>query len=55
MNTSATTSSEASNVAETTDVFQLELSDFATVGEGAVIPFDLLTITGHLGEGNKES
>ena len=47
----ATMSSGATSVEENSAMFQLELSDWATVGEGVLIPFDHITITGYLGEG----
>ena len=45
------TSSGASNMTENSAVFQLDLADWAAVGEGVLIPFEHVTITGHLGEG----
>ncbi|CAI8014185.1 Hepatocyte growth factor receptor, partial [Geodia barretti] len=45
------TSSGASNTTENSAVFQLDLADWAAVGEGVLIPFERVTITGHLGEG----
>ena len=51
-NSTTTTSSGVSNVTEDSAVFQLDLEDWATVGEGVLIPFERVTITGHLGEGN---
>lgn len=33
------------------DVFQLDLADWKAVGEGALVPFEHITITGQLGEG----
>ena len=50
-NSTTTTSSGASNATENSAVFQLDLADWATVGEGVLIPFDRVTIIGHLGEG----
>ena len=38
-------------VAGSTDVFHLELEDWRSVREGAIIPFENVTITGQLGEG----
>ena len=54
VNTSLTTSSGASKVTENPAVFQLELSDWTAVGEGVLIPFEHVTITGYLGEGMYE-
>ena len=39
------------STAENANMFQLDLADWRSVGEGVLIPFERVTITGKLGEG----
>lgn len=46
-----TTRPNESGTETSTDVFQLDLADWKAVGEGVLVPFEHITITGQLGEG----